>query len=324
MIQSQILTSISSLIINNKDREVSFLKWEYLLWQDKITGSSRDIIEKKYIWFDIIEGMYIYNRLENSNEPILLNVFRKYSKRNFYKLREFPNLWNWVKVETIFKIQDREIFINSFLLFIDNEKKNHTIKDKSSSQKYILDLVKSSKKELGITKLSLSFTIKKYLSEPVLIYEQILSLQDTYKIEGIQIFQWNIVFTLQQIWEETTLIEFNWEDIFINNQKVYFQNRDTFIKDYLRLLFTYYKENNTNTAFFSYLKEFYIKTKHKYPKVSENKFHYYDNLRKSIEEKSKEINGKHNIINFLRIDTSGISCDYYIPEEVKLSGSSVT
>lgn len=312
MIQSQKLSSIESLILQNKEREISFFSWEYFLSEDKITQNNYDVIGKKYCGFENILWWYVYTQI--LEYPPIFWIVRKILKLNSYARKSFPLFPPWTNIETIFKIQDREVYINSFLQFIDDEKKTLHIKDKGSSQEYVLDVIKSSKKKLGVTKFSLSFTIKKYLQEPVLIYEELIALQDMYKIENIQIFQWKFVFTLSQIWEEITRVEFNWEDILINSQKIYFQNRTTFIKDYIKLIFAYLEKYSVNEVSFVSLEEYYNLNQLKYPKVNRDKF-TYDEVRKSIEEKWKEISTKHKLNSpFFGISTSSISCHYYTPE----------
>jgi len=235
MIQSQILKSIETLINNNKDREVSFHKWTYLLWKDKMTWINRDIVESRYLGFDSILGMYMYTWLENNNEGTIYNFIRKHIKRNFYALKIFPYLCEGVIIETIFKIQNRREFLSSFFEFIDNEKKSLHIKDKGSSQKHILDLVKSSKEKLGITKL-----------------------EDTYKIENIQIFQWNIVFTLSQISEEKIAVEYKKGVIIINNKPIKFKKVEWWNKteDIFYLTFQYFQEHQVNSVTYFELEEY--------------------------------------------------------------------
>jgi len=313
MIQSQILKSIETLINNNKDREVSFHKWTYLLWKDKMTWINRDIVESRYLGFDSILGMYMYTWLENNNEGTIYNFIRKHIKRNFYALKIFPYLCEGVIIETIFKIQNRREFLSSFFEFIDNEKKSLHIKDKGSSQKHILDLVKSSKEKLGITKFPLSFTIKDYLSEPVLFYEQILSLEDTYKIENIQIFQWNIVFTLSQISEEKIAVEYKKGVIIINNKPIKFKKVEWWNKteDIFYLTFQYFQEHQVNSVTYFELEE-YLDTQNHFKTLKKLKF-TDEWIRWYLSWKNTGIKKDFWIPNFLTNNVSSIQCEYYVP-----------
>lgn len=315
MLQSQILTSISSLILNNKDREISFKKWDYLFGEDTMTDSKRDIIEQKYVWFNAISWWYIYNWVYKNDELVFFNIFRKIFKRNFYTYRTFPYLQNRAKLDTIFKIQNNKEFIISFLQFIDSEKKTLHIKDKATSQKYILDKVKSSKGKLGTSKFPLSFTIKQYLWEAVLIYEELQNISDLYEIENIQIFNGNIIFSLSQIWEEEVVVTFQNDEVHINWKPIYFQGGNSFIKEYIHLLFSYLSKNNTNKVTLKNLEEYYIAL-HKewiiYEKISLKKFNYYE-IRRWIEWKSEKISEAYSLNkDFIGLNTMSIWCNYYI------------
>jgi len=283
-----------------------------------MTESKRDIIEQKYKWFDTISWWYIYNWVYKNDELIFFNIFRKIFKRNFYTYRSFPYLRNRAKLDTIFKIQNNQEFIISFLEFVDNEKRTLHIKDKAFSQKYILDKLKNSQEKLGVSKFPVSFSIKQYLWEAILIYEELSKISDMYEIENIQIFNGNIVFSLSQIWQENIVVRFVNDQVHINWGPIYFQDGNSFIKEYIHLLFSYLSKNNTNKVTLKNLEEYYI-TLHKewtiYEKINLKKFNYYE-IRRWIEWKSEKISEAFWLkTDFIGLDTNSIWCNYSLEDK---------
>ncbi len=318
MLQSQKLKTIEELLLSNKDKEVSFEVWDYIERRDVMSDKYRDIIERKYKWFEKIQGVKIYNQLVW--DGLFWNLCRKYFWISVFN----EYIRNNRKIDTIFKIKESRIFIHSLLEFIEDEKQNHILYDEKKSREIFFKEIEHAKSEFSITEFTLHYSLKDFIWSPMKIYSILKNYRDIYEIKNIQIFSGNINFYITQIWEEKIRIEFNGEDIFINNQKIYFQDKQSFIKDYNRLLFSYFKATKKNEVTYANLKRYYLESSFNYTKIKDDKFTYED-VRKSIEEKSKEICEKHGINrSFFVIDSKSISCDLYIPEEDTLSLPSVS
>lgn len=317
MQQSQKLKAIEYIFTSNKEKELSYSKNNNLIVQDKMTNDLYRVIKEKYIWFDILEWVQIYNQVWDRLN--IYNIYYKLRWINFYikSLTSESRWWNvpkWIKFKTIFRILNSKIFLNSILDFIDNEKENLIVLNEQEQVKEIKKEIEKSKVKFEMFKLPLTFNLSKYLSSYSQYYKTLKLLKNQYNIEDIQIYQWKITFTLTENKNNETLIIFENDNLFIDRTKVYFQRKTTVIFEIIKLLFLYFQDKNINYVEFDDLEKYYKVNKVNYPNLEKSRFNY-EYLRKTIETKTKEIESKHNLNKtFLGIDTSWITCQYLKPE----------
>lgn len=314
---SQKLKTIENLLLWNKAKEFSYFKRVNLIGEDKVSYKYYSVIKQKYVWFDVLDGVEIYNQLWYGFT--FKNIFYQFFKVNLYK-KSFMNESRWGEINNrdtvlaIFNVSDSKIFINSLLDFIDSEKENLTILKKNEQEKEVRNEIDKLKGKFEMLKLPLTFNLSNFLSSYVQYYKTLKSLERQYKILDIQIYQWKITFVLSENISNKKEVIFKENELFIDSQKVFFQRKNTMIFEMIKLIFLYLQENETNKVQFFELEEFYQNNKNLYPQISAVKFNY-DYLRKSIETKTKEIERKHHLDkNFLGIDMSWIRCQYLEPE----------
>lgn len=327
MLQSQKLQIIENLLSCNKEKEISFQKNESFETKDILSDKYFKLIKDKYIWFDILKWCIIRNFLQWRIAPIRKTLYILFPinlyKKSWFSSYFWNSIENKIEIITVFKVQNWKEFIESFLDFIDEEKQNHILYDERESKDTLLKELESAKSKFSNTEFTLHYSLRDFIWRPVKIYSLLKNLRDVYEIKNIQIFNGNINFYIAQIGEENIKIEFNGEDIFINNKKIYFQDKQSFIKDYMRLLFSYFKATKKNEVSFLELKKIYERNIHLYPKVGRNKFSY-DDVRIDLRVKSEEISKKYNIKwNFFETNSKSISSPFYIPEEDTLFLSSL-
>ncbi len=313
----QLSTKLKTLLYifsQNKERELSYNKTtKNYVMEDKINNKYFSIIKEKYIWFDELKWIIMYNQIwDNFFKNICLYLL----KVNLYKSPSIIFWWiddlqNKEKFFTIFKIENNVDFINSILDLIDEEKEKLLVYNFEEQRKELIDIINKNKNKFK--KIPLTFSINKYIKSYTQYYKTLKVLNEYYKIENIQIFDWNITFTISII-KNIFKIKFDNDDLYINSEKVFFKSKNTKIFQIIKLIFLYLKENNTNNVDFDNLEKYYKNNKENYKELSKIKFNY-EYLRKSIETKTKEIEKKHNINNiFIGINKSWIQCRYYKPE----------
>lgn len=317
MQQSPKLNTIEKLLLSNKERELSYSKKIKLIWEDKVSDRYYSVIKEKYVWFHILDWVDIHNQLWY--DFTIKNLYYKFSKVNFYidsyaNDSRWWNISNRTKLLTVFTIQNPKTFIHSLLEFIDNEKENLTILKRDEQARELRKEIDKLKGKFEMFKLPLTFNLSKFLSSYVQYYKTLLSLENQYKILDIQIYQWNITFTLSENTSNKVDVVFQENDLFIDSKKVFFQRKNTVIFESTKLIFSYFQEHNTYEVQFDELEQYYKSQLNLYPQISKVTFNY-EYLRKSIETKSREIEGKHHLDKtFLGIDTSWIRCQYLQPE----------
>lgn len=308
MLQTQKLNTIIDLLEQNKERELSYTKSVNLVVEDKITNKNYAIIKEKYVWFETLEGAIIFNQIDWS----LANLYYFIFKVNFYKpsLTNDSRMWgliNWQKLITKFKIENSKKFINSLLDFIDLEKSTQNVYSDTEQKKELLTFINKSKNGFNNSSFPLVFQVKNYINSHTQYYKILKTLED-YTIENIQIFNNNIIFTLRENSNKKTNIIYSKNDLYINNEKVYFKTKDTIIFELVKLIFSYFQENNTNNVKLYELEEYYKQHEKDYKELKKARFDY-EYLRKSIDTKSRKIEEKHQVKKpFLGINTSTIIC----------------
>lgn len=309
MIQNQRLYTIYSLLEENKEREVSYFKKITLIWEDKVTDKSFSIVKQKYIWFEKLDWVRIFNSIKWN---FLKNTYYSLKTTNFYipSIVNDSRWWNMINrnvVITKFEIKNSKEFINSLLEFIEQEKETQNIYSEQKQIKDVRDLINKSRKWYD-TKFPLMLNIKSYITSHIQYYKILKSFENIYAIENIQIFQWKIIFTLRIIQEININIKFENDILYIDWINVEFQRENTIIFKLIKLVFSYFQKYKTNYVDFDSLEKYYKEHIEDYKELRKAKFNY-DYLRKSIETKTKEIEQKHNLKNpFLGINTSWIIC----------------
>ena len=314
MQQSQKLKAIDYLFNSNKEKELSYTKKYKLVWEDKISDKHYSVIRDKYIWFDILEWVDIYNHIWYSFN--FRNIYYWLNKVNFYKKSiindsRWWDIRNWTKLLTIFNIKDSKIFLNSILDFIDKEKENLAVLNKQEQIKELKKEIDKSKGKFERFKLPLTFNLSKYLSSYTQYYKTLKLLENQYNIENIQIYQWKITFTLSENKEKETLVEFDWKEIFIEKNPIYFKEMKNWntTNDLFVLLFSYFKKNWVNKVDFDSLEKYYKENQELYKWLKTTKF-FDEWVRGYIKEKNKKI----ELDKFLEVTTTWIECQYYHPE----------
>lgn len=317
MQQSQKLKAIEYIFNSNKEKEISYYKRHNLIVEDKMTNKYWSTLKEKYKWLDKLEWLHFFNFL--SNVRGLTYFFYWILRPNLYSDSWFSKIFwrSWeqgVILNTKFDILDSKKFLHSLLEFIDNEKENLTILKRDEQARELRKEIDKLKGKFEMFKLPLTFNLSKFLSSYVQYYKTLSSLESQYKILDIQIYQWNITFTLSENISNKVDIVFQENDLFIDSKKVFFQRKNTVIFECTKLIFSYFQKHNTYEVQFYELEQYYKNQINLYPQISKVKFNY-EYLRKSIETKSREIQGKHHLDkSFLGIDVSWIRCQYLQPE----------
>lgn len=278
MQQSQKQKAIEYLFTSNKEKELSYSKIHNLISEDKITSKYRSLIEEKYLWFEAIEWTTIYNQIWNVS--ILQNLYYRLRWVNFYKKSltnksRLGNIENWTKLKTIFKLNDSELFLNSILEFIDKEKESWVVYKEQEQISDIQKDINDVKGKFDIFKFPLSYDFWKYLFSHNQYYKTLKLLQNQYKIEDIQIYQWKITFILSENKDKEVNIEFDWKKIYIDKKAIYFKYMKTWntTKDLFILVFSYFTENKVNRVDFDSLEKYYKDNKEKYKSLEKTKFY---------------------------------------------------
>ena len=82
----------------------------------------------------------------------------------------------------------------------------------------------------------LTYNFWKYLSSYNQYYKTLKLLHNQYTIEDIQIFWWNITFTLSENKDKEVIIEFKENDLYIDWSKFYFQRKTTVIFELIKTI----------------------------------------------------------------------------------------
>ena len=314
MQQSQKLQAIKNLFNLNKEKELLYSKNNNLIVENVMSNDLHKTIREKYIWFDILKWVQIYNQVWDKFN--IYNLYYKLRWINFY-IKSFTNSsrWgnvpNWIKFKTIFRILDSKLFINSILDFIDEEKENLAVFNKQEQIKELKKEIEKSKGKFENFKLPLTFNLSKYLSSYSQYYKTLKLLKNQYNIEDIQIFGWKITFTLSENQDKEILVEFDWKEIFIDKKPIYFKEMKTWntTKDLYILLFSYFTKYKVNKVDFDSLEKYYKENQEQYKWLKTTKF-YDEWVRWYIKAKNKKI----ELSKFLEVTTVWIECQYYHPE----------
>ncbi len=310
MQQSQRLKAIEYLFNSNKEKELSYNSEYNLIWEDKMSQKHRSIIEYKYVWFDTIEWVTIYNQISN-NSIYWLNIIYRLFKINLYKWKRLDFVENGLFIITRFIIDDSELFLNSILQFIDNEKDNWNVYKEKEQLNELQKDIKKAKGKFDIIKFPLSYNFWKYLSSYNQYYKTLKLLENQYKIIDIQIYGWKISFSLSENKDKEALVEFDWRKIFIDKNPIYFKEMKNWntTKDLFMLAFSYFTKNKVNEVDFDSLEKYYKENKEQYKWLKTTKF-YDEWVRWYVKWKNKKI----KLDRFLEVTTVWLKCQYYYPE----------
>lgn len=314
MQQSQKLKTIEYIFSWNKEKEFSYSKKFKLTGEDKISNKHYSVIREKYIWFDVLDWVEIYNQVWYSFN--FSNIYYWINKVNFYKESmmndsRWGNIRNWTKLLTVFSIKDSKTFLNSMLDFIDKEKENLTVLNEQEQIKELKKEIDKSKGKFESFKLPLTYNLSKYLSSYTQYYKTLKLLENQYNIDDIQIYQWKITFILSENKEKESLVEFDWKKIFIDNSSIYFKEKKNWntTKDLYILTFSYFKKNKVNEVDFDTLEKYYKENIELYKWLKTTQF-YDEWVRWYFKEKNKKI----ELNKFIEVTTNWLACQYYHPE----------
>ncbi|PID86260.1 hypothetical protein CSB08_01200, partial [Candidatus Gracilibacteria bacterium] len=192
----QLSTKLKTLLYifsQNKERELSYNKTtKNYVMEDKINNKYFSIIKEKYIGFDELKGIIMYNQI---GDNFFKNICLYLLKVNLYKSPSIifggiDDLQNKEKFFTIFKIENNVDFINSILDLIDEEKEKLLVYNFEEQRKELIDIINKNKNKFK--KIPLTFSINKYIKSYTQYYKTLKVLNEYYKIENIQIFDGNI------------------------------------------------------------------------------------------------------------------------------------
>jgi len=325
---SQTLEAIHSLLLKNKEKDISYVSWDSLFYTEKLVDWKFSIVKNRFVRINNIEWTNIINYINKKVAPIF-PLFFNLGLINLYNSSWLSSfIWDWMHkntiVSTIFKLNNNEVFLSSLFYLIDEEKERLHVFPNSTQLINVQALIKSSILEFSSSSFPLKFKISDYIKSYNQYYKVLCSMEN-YKIDNIQIFGWYITFTISKKIKIGEIADLSFEewDIFINSRKVYFQKRNTKIYNLFNLVFNYFVENNVNYVEFDDLEKYYKINSWNYPELTWVKFEYLS-IRKNIEAKSQEIELKHTLEKtFIGINVSWISCQYYIPEKQPNSVNSV-
>lgn len=314
MLQSQKLKTIEYLFTSNKEKELSYSKKYIISTEDKITKKYIWLIREKYIWFDILEWVKIYN--QKSNVWLFTNLYYKIRWVNLYidsfiNKARWDEFYAWIKLETVFKILDSKLFLNSLLELIDNEKEELFIHKQEEQIKELQNDINKSKGKFDNIKFPLTYNFWKYLSSHTQYYKSLNLLSNQYNIDDIQIYQWKITFTLSLNINKITDVEFNWNEILIDKKSLYFKYMKDWntTKDLFILSFSYFTKYKVNKVDFDSLEKFYKEHNGQYKWLKTTKFND-EWVRWYIKGKNKKI----ELDRFMEVTTNWLHCQYYHPE----------
>jgi len=110
--------------------------------------------------------------------------------------------------------------------------------------------------------------------------------------------------------------EYKNDEFYINNEAIYFDNKNTKIFHLYRFIFDAYIKFNKNHLSYIELEKFFDENSANYLKIKRDFFINYDSkIRKDLQTKNKDIQEKFWIEKFIGIDKSWIWCHYYHPEK---------
>lgn len=295
-------------------------KWLIWILKGSIPTKKKNIIEISDI------------RFKNWNiKKVKIKWFKSYSiYRNWNSIEKYIPWFSSFKIEII--IHYERLFHILFKI-ISQERENN----KLTNSKIILELIKSIKEETKWKSnydkktINIFYNFNSYLKNKYSIFPILKELERQWnlKIESMVLKNNLIYFNLQNlisieketfnnalsqvIKEDTYKIEFKNENLYINNNPIFWNRRNTKIFEIIKLIFNYFIDNKTNKGNYTSLIN-YVNKNNLYSdfKKLDTKKISYTYLRRDIKIKCDEIEKKLWISNLIETNSTAIKCRYFI------------
>lgn len=271
---------ILTKIIFKIDKEYDF-EWFFYNWEEISK------IIKKHDWFDISLHINWYS--------LLYLLFRKITQYKWYS------------------DLNKKLIINELYENISKKIDN----DKNSSKR--IEIFYEFDNYLENNRLI--FPLLKELEENKNLVIDKVVLKENYihfYLEKFINFKKEVITELSEKIIKKDIIKFEYknDEFYINNEAIYFDNKNTKIFHLYRFIFDAYIKFNKNHLSYIELEKFFDENSANYLKIKRDFFINYDSkIRKDLQTKNKDIQEKFWIEKFIGIDKSWIWCHYYHPEK---------
>lgn len=111
-------------------------------------------------------------------------------------------------------------------------------------------------------------------------------------------------------------VEYKNDSFYINNEEIPFDSKDTKIFHLYRFIFDAYNHHEKNHLNYEQLEKYFDENWQNYLEIKRDFFKNYDSkIRRSLQDKNKDIKQKFGLEIFIGIGKSWIWCQYYNPEK---------